>query len=644
LDQAADYYLRALAIADKIETPERDRASFLIGLAAVFRKGQNFSKAEQLYRQALKIFESVDPKSIDRADTLAELAGTLYDDHQVEAALEMFREALDHEEDQASHLAGVEEDRPRYRAQHVRYYQEYMNALIEQGRLQHAFELLESSHARTLLEMLFHSHVDIARGAPPALLARERELRRMLNRSVEARIHAGGNQGQSSRGSGSDGDLGALLIEHQQVRAQIRESNPTFAALAQPVILGLKEIQGLLDTNTILLEYSLGEEKSYLWAVTDHSVTAYPLARRAEIDAVARSVYRLLTSPNHPEGNSSTGTLPSAEKAYVFEARKLSNLVLNPVANLLQRKRLVIVSDGALQYIPFSALPTPAKRPDTLPLILDHEIIRLPSASILAELRRQASGRSKAPKTVAILADPVFDPSDERIHSDGLRGHSASIAFSPQAQALTRSVHDAGLTRNGKPYLSRLLYTHNEAEAVMAVTPRGKGMAALDFEASRRTAMSPELANYRVVHFATHGILDNKNPELSGLVLSLVDDKGKPQDGFLKLQDVYNMKLPVDLVVLSGCETGLGEQVNGEGLIGLTRGFMYAGATRVVASLWSVSDIATASLMGDFYRAMESDGMRPAAALRAAQIRMWKQKQWSFPYYWAGFEIQGEWR
>src|SRR5262249_10198286 len=106
----------------------------------------------------------------------------------------------------------------------------------------------------------------------------------------------------------------------------------------------------------------------------------------------------------------------------------------------------------------------------------------------------------------------------------------------------------------------------------------------------------------------------------------------------------YNMRLPVELVVLSGCETGLGEQVNGEGLIGLTRGFMYAGASRVVASLWSVSDMATARLMANFYRAMEKNGMPPAAALRTAQIELWKQRQWSSPYYWAAFQIQGEWR
>jgi CHAT domain-containing protein len=156
--------------------------------------------------------------------------------------------------------------------------------------------------------------------------------------------------------------------------------------------------------------------------------------------------------------------------------------------------------------------------------------------------------------------------------------------------------------------------------------------------------MSPELSQYRIVHFATHGLLNSEHPELSGLVFSLVDKNGKPQDGFLQLQDIYNLNLPADLVVLSACETALGKEINGEGLIGLTRGFMYAGASRVVASLWKVSDVATARLMAYFYSAMEKDGLPPAAALRAAQIQMWKQKRWSAPYYWAGFQIQGEWK
>lgn len=175
-------------------------------------------------------------------------------------------------------------------------------------------------------------------------------------------------------------------------------------------------------------------------------------------------------------------------------------------------------------------------------------------------------------------------------------------------------------------------------------SPSGHTLEAVDFQASRATAISPDLANYRIVHLATHGLLNSQHPELSGLVFSLVDKNGNTQDGFLTLQDIYNLNLPADLVVLSACETGLGKEVSGEGLMGLTRGFMHAGATRVVASLWNVSDVATARLMEEFYKAMEKDGLPPAAALRTAQVKMWKQKRWSSPYYWAAFQIQGEWK
>jgi CHAT domain-containing protein len=178
----------------------------------------------------------------------------------------------------------------------------------------------------------------------------------------------------------------------------------------------------------------------------------------------------------------------------------------------------------------------------------------------------------------------------------------------------------------------------------MAITKPGTGMEALDFNANRETALSKELSQYRIVHFATHGLLDNEHPELSGLVLSLVDPEGKPWDGFLDLQDVYNLTIPADLVVLSACETGLGKEISGEGLIGLTRGFMYAGASRVVASLWKVDDVATSELMAEFYRGMLQAGLPPAAALRQAQLGMQKRKRWADPYYWAAFTLQGEWK
>ncbi|HXG65126.1 MAG TPA: CHAT domain-containing protein, partial [Blastocatellia bacterium] len=182
-----------------------------------------------------------------------------------------------------------------------------------------------------------------------------------------------------------------------------------------------------------------------------------------------------------------------------------------------------------------------------------------------------------------------------------------------------------------------------EAEAIAALAPATARKVALDFDASRHTALRPELSQYRYLHFATHGFLNSQHPELSGLVLSLVDADGNPQSGFLRAHDIYNLRLPAELVVLSGCRTGLGKEVRGEGLVGLTRGFMYAGAARVLVSLWDISDAGTAEFMARFYRGLlGKDRLSPAAALRATQVSLWKEKRWRAPYYWAAFVLQGE--
>ena len=178
----------------------------------------------------------------------------------------------------------------------------------------------------------------------------------------------------------------------------------------------------------------------------------------------------------------------------------------------------------------------------------------------------------------------------------------------------------------------------------MTLIPEGAGLKVFDFNANRAVAMGPELGQYRIVHFATHGFLNGEHPELSGLVLSLVDERGHPQDGYLRVHDIYNLKLPVELVVLSACNSGLGKEIRGEGLVGIVRGFMYAGAARVVASLWKVEDEATAALMKRFYQRMLQEGQPPAKALRMAQLDIWQQKRWQSPYYWAAFVLQGEWK
>ena len=192
----------------------------------------------------------------------------------------------------------------------------------------------------------------------------------------------------------------------------------------------------------------------------------------------------------------------------------------------------------------------------------------------------------------------------------------------------------------------RLRFSRAEADAIARLAPEGQRLEAVDFVANRATATSAELSEYRIVHFATHGLVNSQHPELSGIVLSLVDKKGEPQNGFLRLYEIYNLKLNADLVVLSACQTALGKEIKGEGLIGLTRGFMYAGAPRVVASLWRIDDRATAELMTRFYSGMLKDKLRPAAALRAAQVSLLQgqDKRWAAPHYWAAFTIQGEWK
>jgi len=202
---------------------------------------------------------------------------------------------------------------------------------------------------------------------------------------------------------------------------------------------------------------------------------------------------------------------------------------------------------------------------------------------------------------------------------------------------------ETGATRDGEQ-LARLAYSRTEAEAITGLLPGDRVKKVLDFDANRALVNSGELSQYRYVHFATHGLLDSKHPELTSIVLSLVDQNGNPEDGFFRAHEVYNLNLPAELVVLSACETGLGKEVRGEGLIGLTRGFMYAGAPRVIVSMWSVNDESTSQLMSTFYRGMLKEGKRASEALRAAQLEMLKQPRWQAPRYWAPFVLQGEWR
>lgn len=654
LAKAEEYDRQAVMIQEKQGPGGPDLAQGLSALGDVLLARGDLAQAEESYRRALEIREKILPGTSLHAASLAAMAEIMRRKHQSDDAAQFYQQALDALEKQTATLGGGDELRAGFRAKHARYYQGYIDLLLEQKKPELAFQALERFRARTLLETLAMAHADIRKGVDPELLSRQRSLQELLTGKTQRRIQLLGARNRNAEIAVLDKEIRDLSSQVQELNDRIRAGSPAYAALIQPAPIGVKEAQEqLLDANTVLLEYSLSEERSHVWALTLDSVTTYELPKRSEIEDVARKAYASLTALQPASNNrfvrSQEGQHPDKLMA------SLSQMVLAPVAAQIKNaNRLLIVSDGALQYIPFAALPLPSENKQAEPLLTRYEVVNLPSASVLAMLQQETVGRARAVKEVAVLADPVFDKNDARVAATPHRGPAklikTAMAQSAEQESggrsagdqLTRVMADVG-TRGG-PFLRRLPFSRREAKAILDVAPAGKGTQKLDFSANRAAAMSPDLSQYRVIHFATHGVLDSEHPELSGLIFSLVNSRGEPENGFLGLQDVYNLNLAADLVVLSACETGLGKQIQGEGLVGLTQGFMYAGAPQVIASLWSVDDAATAELMAHFYRALEKEGERPAAALRQAQIEIFKQERWRNPYYWAGFVIHGDHR
>jgi CHAT domain-containing protein len=639
--KALEAYTQSAAL-HRTSGNRRQLANVLRNLGTFHRDAGDIAKALEYFSEALELCRTIGDRHGEAA-TLSQLAklerdrGNLVEAHKlIEAA-----------------IAATESLRVNLKGQHLRaaflatarkYYELDIDVLmrLHQARPADGFDaaalqVSERGRARSLLELLREARAEIRQGVDPALIEREKVLRGSIAARAERQQRMLNGKHTAEQATALAQEIDALTTEYEQLQARIRETSPRYSALTQPSPLNVSEIQKqVLDEDTLLLEYALGDEKSFVWAVTPHSVRSFELPARVKVEQAARRFYGLLTE----RGRYVTGEtldqrqrrLDQAEAEYSKAAAELGRMLLAPMASELQRKRLVIVGEGVLQYVPFAALPGA----DGAPLIVRHEIVNLPSASVLAVLRNETAQRKRASRNVAVLADPVFSASDSRL----------SLANKAHGAQVTDSVDDAqrSASESGVADLVRLRFSRQEAEEISRLAGEKRNLKALDFAASRTVAMSEQLSDYGIVHFATHGLINNQHPDLSGIVLSLVDQQGRQQNGFLRLYDVYNLKLGADLVVLSACQTALGKEIKGEGLIGLTRGFMYAGAPRVVASYWRIDDRATADMMKRFYTAMLKEGLRPAAALRAAQVSMSQDKRWQSPHYWAAFTIQGEWR
>jgi len=629
----------------------RGQAQTLNGIGLIHQSLQQPAIAKTYFLRAL---------SLNRAgDNRAGEASTRYNIARAErmlgalpAALTEIREAMKIVESLRSSLARYEL-RYSYFALMQDYYALYIDLLLQmhkqkpdQSLVAAAFEASESTRARSLREILTEAKVDIRAGVPEELLSRERELQRELNVTAKYYLRLKNYKRTEAEAREVEREVRRLKNDYSEVEAQIRAQSPRYAELTQPELPATKEIQTkLLDRQTVLLEFFLGAEKSYLWLLSNTSLQVHELPKRHDLEKSAQDIYELITARQplpQEDSRAYEKRVAGADAAYWPQAAALSKTLLGPVVSEISGKRLLIVTDGALQYLPFGALPDPntADTTEPTPLIVEHEIINLPSAATLYSLRQEKPQSIAADRLLAVFADPVFANTDPRVPKQARA--AATATPDEQSQFIPAGFTARDLSPLDRSTIPRLPSTRVEGDAIMKFVPEGQGVVASGFDASRSQLMDHEMSRFQILHFATHGVVNSEHPELSGIVLSMVNQQGAPQDGFFQLHDIYKLKLSAQLVVLSACSSGLGKNVRGEGFIGLTRAFMYAGARSTVASLWRVDDNATTELMRQFYSAMLNDRLSPPAALKSAKEKMWRHPRWRHPFYWAAFVIQGE--
>jgi CHAT domain-containing protein len=541
------------------------------------------------------------------------------------ALTEQLRENAAGKDLRSSFLASVHDRYDTY----VEWLMQLNSARPGEGFDVKAFEASEMGRARSLLDSLRDYQRELRGTADPALLIEEEDLQKKEQTLLDKQAKLQSEAAPAGEVSKVEDELTQVRARREAAEAQM-SGDARFNNLLRPTPLSLDEIRKqVTDGGTSLLEFSLGDRRSYLWLVTQEGMTSYELPDRRTIEATALSLARLFDDQQRGPGSDAEIEAAAAE---------LSRLVLAPIAGKLHSRRLIVVPDGVLQYVPFQILTDASDAGE--PLVARHEIVNAPSASTLVLLRKEIAGRPEAPKLLAAFGAPAV--LSNYIPAAGEREERSVERSRPEAGRQTTDGRAADTLDPNR--IGSLFFARQELNVLSKLAPADEMIIYSGSDATRERLRGLDLRQYRILHFATHGLLNAKQPELSGLVLSLVDKDGSPLTGFVGLSDIYNLRAPVDLVVLSACRSALGHDVRGEGLVGLTRGFMYAGASGVVASLWKVDDEATAELMKRFYSNMLERGMTPASALREAQNSIRREPQWRSPYYWAAFTLQGEYR
>jgi len=613
-EKAEKYFDQALAIEQAVAPNGTSATQTLSRIGDIARERGNWKRAESYYRQAIAIEEKLAPQSTEYGETLAELAKALWQQKQFADAAQHFEQAISILESQTAHLGGTHEVRSEFEAGHVQIYKNYMELLLQQKRFDEAFLVLERSRARSFLEMLAERDISFSSDLPADLRTARSHNASAYDR-VQAQISKLNPAKEQDRIDGLLAQLRSLQSEREQIAQQVRQASPRLSALQYPVPLNRAAATEVLDPGTIVLSYSIGKKETVLFALLKSKETSSLSLFRLPVgeQTLRKKLQRFRDLLQNWDGASRLATIQQSESLYTLLVRPAESLIAHA-------DRILIVPDGPLQTLPFCAL----LRTRNHYLVEWKPIHTITSVTVYGEIKKMRQEKANGPVQLVAFGDPRYPAA-----------HTNSPQNSENMEL--RSELNQGLL------LTPLPFSRDEVQAISEFFPN-QSRIYLGDDATEERAKSMD-RDARYIHFATHAYVDEKFPLNSSLVLTLPEQLSDGvENGLLQAWEIFEqLRINADLVTLSGCDTGLGKERAGEGLIGLTRAFQYAGAHSVLATLWQIPDASTAVLMKHFYARLKS-GDNKDEALRHAQIEFLHLPQFSRPYYWAAFSMSGDWR
>jgi CHAT domain-containing protein/tetratricopeptide (TPR) repeat protein len=665
LGRAYEYFHRSLELSEKIAPQSLISATTLGNLGVVARDRGDLGRASEFLLRGLAIEERLAPQSLTLANSLNQLGNVARARGELNLARDYHLRALEVLEHQVPRLGGSYSIQAGFRAQNGAYYRHLLDLLLTQRHFVEAFHILERFRAQTFLTMLAERDTAFTADIPEELDRERRRLGVLYDRTLKKRA------GLNPRDHGEEieatrRDLQKLDAEAGDIEARIRQASPRLAALKYPHPLDTAEVQQALDMGTLLLSYSVGKEKTALFALSrsgDLEVKILPLGE----EALRSKVKQLLSLIREAAQGSSLGAL--RQRRVQAASRELYTALLGPVTErIAASERLLILPDGPLHALPFAALVRDVgadAEPGRGQYLAEWKPIHVAlSATVFAELkqRRRPASESPALFQLAAFGDPVYPQSLAKSKGVAVAALPTGVGAvaqvdAPRGDPIVRSAAERGVF-DWPP----LPYTRREVEGIARLFPTGTARTFLGPDALEEKIKSLD-PKTRILHLAAHSYTDEHLPSSSFVALTIPEDtnadaSGPERDnGLLQVWEIFErVRLDADLVVLSACDTGLGEEQGGEGLIGLTRAFQYAGARTVMASLWSVQDQATSELMIRFYKHLRA-GLTKDEALRQAQMELIRgpievvnekgEKSLldaTAPYFWAGFQVYGDWQ